>query len=63
MKPKNPFQSQKPASVSRPAAATDLNQNKIDFVESAEVVPRRTSLDVVKCPDSTYNAQEDNQNP
>jgi hypothetical protein len=50
MKPQIPSQNQKPTSVSRPAAAADLNQSEIDFVQSEEEVPIRTSFDVVKRP-------------
>jgi hypothetical protein len=49
MKHNNFFQdqNQKPASVSRPAAAADLNQNKMDFAPSADEVARRAYFSYV----------------
>jgi hypothetical protein len=38
---------QEPAGASRPTAAEDLNQNKIDFVPSADEVARRAYFSYV----------------
>jgi hypothetical protein len=49
MKHNNFFQdqNQKPAGASRPAAAADLNQNKMDFAPSADEVARRAYFSYV----------------
>jgi hypothetical protein len=40
-------QNQKPAGVSRPAAAADLNQNEIDFAPSPDEVARKAYFSYV----------------